>query len=38
MYAELAELRQKMNSVQHVEPTGNEEFPGSRAESSAVNT
>ena len=29
MYAELAELRQRMNSVQHVEPTGDEEFPGS---------
>jgi hypothetical protein len=32
MYAELAELRQRMNSVQHVEPTGSEEFPGSPAE------
>jgi hypothetical protein len=29
MYAELAELRQRMNSVAHVEPTGDEEFPGS---------
>lgn len=29
MYAELAELRQRMNAVQHVEPTGDEEFPGS---------
>jgi hypothetical protein len=27
MYAELAELRQRMNSVEHVEPTGDEEFP-----------
>jgi hypothetical protein len=31
MYAELAELRQRMNSVAHVEPTGDEEFPGSPA-------
>jgi hypothetical protein len=27
MYAELAELRQRMNQVSHVEPTGDEEFP-----------
>ena len=32
MYAELAELRQRMNSVEHVEPTGDEEFPGSSGE------
>jgi len=31
MYAELAELRQQMNGVRHVEPTGAEEFPGSPA-------
>ncbi len=31
MYAELAELRQRMNAVQHVEPTGDEEFPGTSA-------
>lgn len=29
MYAELARLRQAMNQVQHVEPTGDERFPGS---------
>jgi len=29
MYYELAKLRQGMNSVQHVEPTGAERFPGS---------
>ncbi len=28
MYAELAELRQQMNSVTPVEPTGDESFPG----------
>jgi hypothetical protein len=28
MYAELAELRQQMNAVTHVEPTGDEVFPG----------
>ncbi len=28
MYWELAELRQAMNQVQHVEPTGNESFEG----------
>jgi hypothetical protein len=28
MYAELAELRQQMNSVTHVEPSGGESFPG----------
>ena len=38
MYAELAELRQRMNSVQHVEPTGSEEFPGSPAEQSRVSS
>jgi hypothetical protein len=27
MYAELAGLRQRMNQVSHVEPTGDEEFP-----------
>jgi hypothetical protein len=30
MYYELAKLRQRMNSVEHVEPTGEETFPGSR--------
>jgi hypothetical protein len=29
MYAELANLRQSMNDVQHFEPTGDEVFPGS---------
>jgi hypothetical protein len=29
MYAELARLRQAMNQVQHVEPTGEEQFPDS---------
>jgi hypothetical protein len=29
MYAELAALRQRMNNVKHVEPTGDESFPGS---------
>jgi len=29
MYSELSRLRQKMNSVQHYEPTGDEAFPGS---------
>jgi hypothetical protein len=28
MYWELAKLRQAMNDVQHVEPTGEEQFPG----------
>jgi hypothetical protein len=28
MYAELAGLRQAMNQVEHVEPTGAEQFPG----------
>jgi hypothetical protein len=28
MYWELARLRQAMNDVQHVEPTGDEQFPG----------
>jgi hypothetical protein len=27
MYAELAWLRQAMNQVAHVEPTGDEQFP-----------
>ena len=27
MYAELAKLRQRMNAVPHVEPTGAETFP-----------
>lgn len=29
MYAELARLRQERNGVEHYEPTGDEEFPGS---------
>jgi hypothetical protein len=29
MYSELSRLRQKVNSVQHYEPTGDEVFPGS---------
>jgi hypothetical protein len=29
MYSELARLRQKMNDVEHYEPTGDEVFPGS---------
>ena len=29
MYYELSKLRQTMNGVQHYEPTGDEEFPGS---------
>ena len=29
MYYELAKLRQHMNQVEHVEPTGAERFPGS---------
>jgi hypothetical protein len=29
MYYELSRLRQKMNAVEHYEPTGDEEFPGS---------
>jgi len=28
MYWELARLRQAMNQVEHVEPTGQEQFPG----------
>lgn len=31
MYRELAKLRQRMNGVEHVEPTGEESFPGSDA-------
>jgi hypothetical protein len=31
MYAELAALRQRMNDVPHVEPTGEETFPGNPA-------
>jgi hypothetical protein len=38
MYAELAELRQRMNSVTHVEPTGDEEFPGSPRTAEAQRT
>ena len=30
MYWELAHLRQRMNSVEHVEPTGDEVFPDSQ--------
>ena len=29
MYYELSRLRQAMNAVEHYEPTGDEEFPGS---------
>jgi hypothetical protein len=29
MYSELSRLRQRMNSVEHYEPTGDEAFPGS---------
>ena len=29
MYSELSRLRQQMNGVEHYEPTGDEEFPGS---------
>jgi hypothetical protein len=29
MYYELSRLRQQMNGVEHYEPTGDEEFPGS---------
>lgn len=31
MYSELSRLRQQMNDVEHYEPTGDEEFPGSPA-------
>ncbi len=31
MYSELSRLRQRMNNVEHYEPTGDEEFPGSPA-------
>jgi hypothetical protein len=31
MYAELAALRQRMNDVRHLEPTGEESFPGNPA-------
>ena len=31
MYHELSRLRQSMNNTPHVEPTGAERFPGSRA-------
>lgn len=31
MYSELSRLRQQMNGVEHYEPTGDEEFPGSPA-------
>lgn len=30
MYAELAQFRQRINGVAHVEPDGSEEFPGSK--------
>jgi hypothetical protein len=36
MYWELAHLRQRMNSVEHVEPTGNEIFPGSHPSPTAA--
>jgi hypothetical protein len=36
MYAELAAFRQRMNSVQHVEPTGSESFPGNDAPAPAA--
>lgn len=36
MYWELARLRQGMNSVEHVEPTGDEIFPGSHPSPSAA--
>jgi hypothetical protein len=36
MYWELARLRQRMNSVEHVEPTGDEIFPGSHPSPSAA--
>jgi hypothetical protein len=36
MYWELAHLRQRMNAVEHVEPTGDEVFPGSRPSTSPV--
>ncbi|HEV2901945.1 MAG TPA: hypothetical protein VGW30_01660, partial [Gaiellaceae bacterium] len=31
MYSELSRLRQRMNNVEHYEPSGDEEFPGSPA-------
>jgi hypothetical protein len=31
MYYELSRLRQRKNDVEHYEPTGDEEFPGSPA-------
>ena len=31
MYSELSQLRQRLNAVEHYEPTGDEEFPGSPA-------
>jgi hypothetical protein len=36
MYWELAQLRQRMNSVEHIEPTGDEIFPGSHPSPSAA--
>ncbi|HEY7042665.1 MAG TPA: catalase family protein [Nocardioidaceae bacterium] len=38
MYAELAELRQQMNDVTHVEPTGDESFPDNPAPASTTTT
>ena len=34
MYAELAQFRQRINGVAHVEPDGSEEFPGSKPRAS----
>jgi len=36
MYTELAEFRQQMNSVKHVEPDGSEQFPGFEPASSKI--
>ena len=38
VYRELSRLRQSMNLTEHVEPTGDESFPGSPAPSSANGT
>jgi hypothetical protein len=32
MYYELSRLRQRKNDVEHYEPTGDEEFPGSASD------